>query len=450
MKSRSEVIDIIAASAIRGRLGLFVGTGFSKALTNGLALTFRELLIELVKELELGVNIDNDKQFRHKSHPQIASEIVKKHVEQSLWIDDKTGDLQVKQAASSLCNLLPDEEIRTKFYEELKTIRPSWVITTNYDLVLESVFPNNHSLLSHQPIMPNQECVPIFHLHGNRLYPQSLRITEEDYVSLLGPLDYQRIRLPLLLLESTTLMIGYALGDINVRAALEWARSFVVDDNRQEPDQGLIVQALFKENGATTDVKHGPNGEIILETDNLLSFLSEVATSIVNAQELNRFWQEIREEYLRNRQNDIYSMTNGSEERNRFLYVIENLPFISNPTSVISFLDSILGKIWQKARENGGWEYYNMFLELILDVLVRIDIGKNSPTVFGYLAQMLSQIGSFIGPAPRKNDIGIPWRAAETWETRKDELGEQKLRELRSLSRSQNLWGIKILFGESY
>jgi len=56
--------------------------------------------------------------------------------------------------------------------------------------------------------------IPCYHLHGVRTAPQSLVVTEEDYVRLFRPADYRQTKLATLLKESVTLVLGYGLGDV--------------------------------------------------------------------------------------------------------------------------------------------------------------------------------------------------------------------------------------------
>ena len=137
------------------------------------------------------------------------------------------------------------------------------MITTNYDLILEHLLNDATTVMPNQPLVPNAEHVPIYHLHGHRLEPSSIKITEEDYVGLLAPLDYQKMKLPLLLLESTTLMLGYARGDINVRAAIEWSESFKGSDRlRLCSEQGVVIQCFTSPKTRRTSHIKSANGEL--------------------------------------------------------------------------------------------------------------------------------------------------------------------------------------------
>lgn len=62
--------------------------------------------------------------------------------------------------------------------------------------------------------------IPIYHIHGVCNIPDSIVITNEDYAYMFRPNDYRQARLPFLMKESLVIMIGYALGDLNVITAV--------------------------------------------------------------------------------------------------------------------------------------------------------------------------------------------------------------------------------------
>jgi len=47
-------------------------------------------------------------------------------------------------------------------------------------------------------------------------------IVQEDYVGQFRPTEYRQIKMALMIKESTMLIIGYGLGDVNVLTALDW------------------------------------------------------------------------------------------------------------------------------------------------------------------------------------------------------------------------------------
>ena len=157
-ESRDVALDWIAFSSMSDYLGLFVGTGFSKAATANRAPGFEALLIQLAKRLQLAPDIDSSPDYRRKSHPQIASQLLR---------DFSAANPPLARAAerfreeiSQLCNLVPDPSIAVRLTSALKAVRPAWIITTNYDLILESLIDDAESVLPTQPLVPRSSRVP--------------------------------------------------------------------------------------------------------------------------------------------------------------------------------------------------------------------------------------------------------------------------------------------------
>jgi hypothetical protein len=329
--------------------------------------------------------------------------------------------------------------MRPHLASALSRLRPAWIITTNYDLVLEGILDAAVSVLPDQPLVPNTDRVPVYHLHGHRLTPSSIKITEEDYVGLIGPIDYQRLKLPLILLESTTLMLGYALGDINVRAAIEWARSFRGSHGlRLSPGQGLVIQALYNPRSPQPDPFQGPNGEIVLEIADLPSFIEELAA---RRTELAEVLQSVRTSittFLADPGNAT-AVAAAGPSRTTFLNIVERaLPF-SQATQMIDFLNKALDPIWAQARADGGFGYYDVYLRLLIDILEKIDVDHCSPSLLVYLADAMERTGWYIDP---RKSAGTAWAATDTWLTDHTRLRANLKRELMSYALANGKSGL--------
>ena len=64
-------------------------------------------------------------------------------------------------------------------------LSPTWIITTNYDLVLETLLTGKcKSLSPTNYLSAPRNIIPIYHFHGTRLDPNSIIVTQEDYIPL--------------------------------------------------------------------------------------------------------------------------------------------------------------------------------------------------------------------------------------------------------------------------
>jgi len=432
--SRERLLIEVANAALFGSLGLFVGTGFSKAVTEGTAPSFRELLQEVCRDLDIHFDFDDPESLRGKSYSRIAEEIVTRIKESGTQrISTRRAEVKLKRAVCKACDLIPERIIANKFRNVLKDIPIQWVITTNYDFLLEDVIPGSVCLLPDQILNARGDYVPIYHLHGHRRSPSSIVITESDYVKLLTPTEYRQLKLNLLLAESTTIMLGYSLGDVNVQSAIEWSRSFRDERGlRNEPYQSLVIQALYVHDEPERAPYKGRNGEVIVETGHLQSFLTELKEAINDRKKQHEEAIGILNEWLEDSSSSL--IADDSDAREDFINNIAQFPRCYDVHTLISFLDSVLDPIWNKAREDGGFTHYNRFLDVLLDILVNLPSENIHPSLFSYLAARLDDVAYYIEPDGRRT-FGSSWEATNAWQTGKDSIPIQMKTELQRFSK---------------
>ncbi|MEI9954309.1 MAG: SIR2 family protein [Pseudomonadota bacterium] len=378
----------MASSSFYGYLGLFVGSGFSKAATLNRAPTFKDLLTRLANEF--GLNNDFSRQpYEHQSFPQIASTLLR----QLSTTHPFDAELIFRQRIADLCNFIPDPSIQASLSTALEGIAPSWVITTNYDLILEALLERGQTLRPDQVLVARPDRVPIYHMHGHRHTPLSIRISEEDYVALLTPFDYQRLKLPLLLLESSTLMLGYSAGDINVRSAIEWSRSFT---NTKHFLQNIVVQALWVPGPPNPLPYLGRHGEHIIEINDILPFLQELCVVRANTQRQIADTENSIHGFLSN-QTVASTVFTDANMRSYFLGIIQ-YAIGAVSTILIAFIDGALDPVWTLATQPQNFGYYDTYLTILLNILSNMTISSN-PRLLWHLAACLDKVGPYIDPA---------------------------------------------------
>lgn len=106
--------------------------------------------------------------------------------------------------------------------ELLKKAKINGIITTNYDLLSEHIYPDFKVYKSQQELIfsPLQEIGEIYKIHGCCTEPNSLVITEEDYLDYNEKNAYLAAKLLTVFLEHPTIFLGYSLSDKNVRGIL--------------------------------------------------------------------------------------------------------------------------------------------------------------------------------------------------------------------------------------
>nr|WP_275899419.1 SIR2 family protein [Pectobacterium brasiliense] len=321
---------------------------------------------------------------------------------------------------------------------------PSWIITTNYDMVIENLLIGKSI-----PLGPNDSLsspkglIPVYHLHGLRTNPESIIITQEDYISLFRPNEYRQIKLALTIKESTTLLIGYGLGDVNVLTALDWSRNVFKGEKENYPND--IIQVLRK-SAPKDEPYRDKNGIVIIETDDISNFFEEYdkvksSESKIRDKRKNTL-KEFEHILINPDQEAIDKFIDDSKIRKDTLQVLSKFP-IYLIYGFISFLGKCIDETWKRALPKGAFEAYNQNLIIILDILIAFQIDRFPPALFQTIVYSLHRIGPYIGKSH-----GQCWAAQETWDKRKKEFSPELIKELENISAQHDYYHVKKLIGK--
>ena len=256
------IIRVIAEASVAGRLLLFVGTGFSRAVLNWkntpvkLVPGWLDLLETICKRERL--DVDNFfcrhwKQFDYDC-PAIASRMTEA-IQGSAWAD-KLSKLK-REAATETC-WIPTKRQCAHIGEIIRGLRPVAIVTTNYDEVMEALLGNGGKHIPRHTRfqVATADRIPIWHVHGSVRDANDIVLTREDYLEFFRPGNEEQQRLAKLLEDYVTVFVGYSLSDLNLLAALDWAtnlRSFPAcgKSNGPRPVQiGNGNSVCFAQNGS--------------------------------------------------------------------------------------------------------------------------------------------------------------------------------------------------------
>lgn len=441
---RNEILEFLSHSATYGNLGAFIGAGFSKAVLNDdfndIALSWGELL-EKVSE-ELGVDYGGIWK-EGVGYPDIASQICQKYSEES----GKTYDQSLRRLKKELAKLTswyPDKEKRAEFSPHLNELNLSWVITTNYDLVIESLLTGKSVPLGpNDPLIAPSGIVPIFHLHGVRTNPEEIIIAQEDYVGLFRPTEYRQIKLALMIKESTMLILGYGLGDVNVLTALDWSKNVFKSESENYPNE--VIQVVRKENPKEKPYRD-KNSVIIVETSSLVAFFEEFSEvrkeKVAEEKKQNRSLRKLAKQLDDPDESMIEKFIDDIAYRKDVLKVLSTF---SNDliSGFVSFLNKCIDETWARSEPNGAFQGYADNLTLILDILTSFSIKQIPPALFETTAYALQRVGYFVG-----NEYGKSFAAKTVWDKRSGELSQEMVAELKSFATQHHYTYIKKLCGE--
>ncbi len=113
-------------------------------------------------------------------------------------------------------------------YEEMNCLKDNQnkiagIITTNYDSILEQIFPDFDVLMGNESLLiaNTDNLFNIYKIHGSNKEPNTIVITKEDYEYFIGKLKYLSAKLLTLFVEHPIIFIGYSISDVNIRSILE-------------------------------------------------------------------------------------------------------------------------------------------------------------------------------------------------------------------------------------
>jgi hypothetical protein len=278
-------------------------------------------------------------------------------------------------------------------------------------------------------------------MHGIRTNANSLIITNEDYIKLFRPNDYRLHKLSLTINESTTLLMGYGVGDPNVLTALDWSKN-VYQNNKTHYPNG-IIQLVYNVNPSAIPIETD-EGMVILETNSIIETIGFVNHKInENRQRYQASLTEITavRNHLINA-DDATIKAFITDDTNRKLY----LNRISNDyryiiESFLSFLAKVFDLCWERAKPRGAFYAYNEMIEIVLDTIIEISYEKMSPALFETIASNLDRSSYYIG-----TELGKSRAAYNLWHRRRGEIPEIMKKELCYYAQQYGSYRIERLF----
>lgn len=428
--TRSEVLEYISQSATYGNLGAFIGAGFSKAVLNDgfsdIALSWGELLSKVADRLD----VDYEKIWKEGvGFPEIASRLCEIHSQKN-GIEYSESVQRVKQIIASLTSWYPSKEQRAAYSNHMTMLNCSWIITTNYDLVIEGLLTGVSI-----PLGPNDSLtapsgiVPVFHLHGVRTNPNEIVIVQEDYVGLFRPTEYRQIKLALMIKESTMLILGYGLGDVNVLTALDWSKNVFSGEPENYPNE--VIQVVRKENPQEVPYRDR-NSIVVVETNSIEVFLEEYGFTRKGQLESESMIKDnlvaLSKELDDPRESMVEKFIDDDKYRSKVLSVLATF---SNDliSGFISFINRCIDETWARAEPKGAFQGYADNLTMILDILTSFSIKQMPPALFETTAYSLERVGYYIG-----TNAGQSFEANRVWLSRKGELSADMVEELKDFA----------------
>lgn len=401
----SEIFEIAYAAATN-RLCLFTGTGFSKEVSNGTAPTWKGLLEELCNSLP-------------------NSEKVKK----SLFPEDKPSALSLEEAAQiiSLKLLAEDKDIydevvkiisRIKLSNENNSVneffanRSFRVLTTNYDKLAEQLAVTNtvQSITPGLPIPRSPANIKVYHVHGSIDSPKNMVITSEDYFKFLNGDSYFSRKLSTILHENTIVILGYSLGDTNLKAIINdykgFSKSHVVGSNIFLISRNIVDQNI-------KDYYSHCYGIRVLDSLDIQLFFKSLNSAIPEAEKVSA---ESRKSILQVL-NENYTFTDDYLKLEDSFYQIisaiaaEGLSWKNQ--AVVKMIGDIIERKTNYTKENNAWVQYEHLARWLIYLGAVFELkGTSIEDIY------LNAVSRSMTTMRKDNYIGYSWHAYTSWKGR--------------------------------
>ncbi|MEN6671362.1 SIR2 family protein [Psychrobacter sp. B38] len=195
------------------------------------------------------------------------------------------------------------------------------IITTNWDLLLENIFPTFKSYIGQSDILfkhPHDVC-EIFKIHGCCTKFNSLVLSSTDYESFNDKNPYLSAKLISIFLEKPIIFIGYSISDENITDILEKIDSVIDTPERRDK---LAKNMIFvtRANGKKAEITK------IIKTinDKRLDFTSVVTDDFGQVyRALQHTERRIPVEFLRIFKEEIYNIVNSKDKADLRLKAID-------------------------------------------------------------------------------------------------------------------------------
>lgn len=401
----SEFFEIAYAVASK-RLCLFTGTGFSKAVTDNSAPSWKELLEQVCDSTRDPVSI-KEALFPAAGRSPLSLEEAAQVISLELAKVDKEINSEIADIIKGT-TLSGDNKVVSDFL----AAHSFKVVTTNYDKLLEELASDDgcHSLTPGLPVPRSESRVKVYHVHGSIDSPQHMVVTSEDYFKFINGESYFSRKLSTVLHENTVVILGYSLGDTNLKAIINeykgFSRSHVIGSNIFLVSRSSVGQYV-------KDYYYHCYGIRVLDgltVHNFFEGLNEVMpAAIASAKPSLSAIRKIL--YERHSYNSAYL-----KKENSFFEVVSSFSAVGvsiNHPVVVSCIGKIIETKKELTAENGAWDQYHQMAKWLIYLGSILEI-KDTSIEHVYLSAVLTSMSTMRSGYY----YGYSWDAYKCWSSR--------------------------------
>lgn len=401
----SEFFEIAYAAA-SGRLCLFTGTGFSKAVSGNEAPSWQGLL-----ESVCDVTTDPHGLIKALFPANGVHTLSLEEAAQVISIElSKSGKIIHDEIAKKISNIILKGD-NTSIKDFLST-KSYTVVTTNYDKLIEQLaLPNEcQSITPGLPIPRLDSKVKIFHVHGSIDSPRNMVVSSDDYFRFINGESYFSRKLSTVLHENTVVIIGYSLGDTNLKAIISdykgFSKSHVIGSNIFLVSRDLVAQHIKDYYGHCYGIRV-MDGTQVHDFFRLLNLAlptaeAKLAGSLSNLNKVIHEGHHFTDDYLR-MESSFYEI----------IPAVAALGLSIDDHRVVKMLGDIIQKKNTLTQENNAWPQYEHIARWLAYLASLLELqGTSIEKVF--LDATLRSMTSM-----RKELYkGYSWHAFRSWQNR--------------------------------
>lgn len=401
----SEFFEIAYAAA-SNRLCLLTGTGFSKAVSNNQAPGWKQLLIEVC-------NLLPDSKILLKAlFPTDGNSLLSlEEAAQVISIELAREGKDIHEEITKIISLVKLIGNNSDISDFLKKY-PVRVVTTNYDKLIEGLIGSAdcQSITPGLPVPRSQSRVKVYHVHGSIDSPMNMVVTSDDYFRFINGESYFSRKLSTVLHENTVVILGYSLGDNNLKAILSdykgFSRNHFIGSN-------IFFVSRQKVSQPVKDYYAHCYGIRVIDNTIVKDFFISLNTAMSEAETRAK-------RSVDNINKVIYEGKEFSDNfikiENSFFEIVSSLAAIGlsiNDKRVVLALKKILTKKIELTQKSNAWEQYE-HLARWLSYLASILELKGSAIESTYLKAALKSMQTM----SRDYAYGFSWHAYKAWDSR--------------------------------
>jgi len=261
-------------------------------------------------------------------------------------------------------DFIQEEHIQREI-ELMKKINIDGIITTNWDLLLQNIFPDFQVFTGQQELLfsESQSIAEIYKIHGCCTKPNSLVLTDQDYELFNKRNPYLAAKLLTIFVEHPIIFMGYSIEDKNIKEILNNIGLCLTNENTDKLKDRLIFVEWTK--GRSED-QMSPRDFVISNDDTSII----IPLTVVKADDFSHIYEALSKikrkfpaKFLRKIKDHIYELVRTNDPKNR-LYVsgIEDDVDMSDIDVVLGV--GIINEISDKGYQ--GITRYDLFRDVVL------------------------------------------------------------------------------------